>query len=156
MAWWDGQIRLWVRWDKGLDSFRSAATAEGPELEKVILVVETPGLVEPGEVLISLVATSQGRDLLHLWAVSSAIALRVWSGWSSASQIFTPLTMSSFTASLGRPKPQKGAPSLDGSWDILFLYYSHVPTWRLLPTPPTSSNVHLHINRGTFNISKGF
>lgn len=66
MAWWDGQIRLWVRWDKGLDPFRSAATAEGPELEKVILVVETPGLVEPGEVLISLVATSQGRDLLHL------------------------------------------------------------------------------------------
>lgn len=60
MAWWDGQIRLWVRWDKGLDSFRSAAKADGPELEKVILVVETSRLVEPGEVLISLVATSRG------------------------------------------------------------------------------------------------
>lgn len=41
---WDSQIRLWVRWDKGLDSFRSAVKADGPELEKVILVVETSRL----------------------------------------------------------------------------------------------------------------
>lgn len=52
--------------DKGLHSFRPEGTEEGAEVEKMMTVVETSGPVEPGEVLISLVATSQERDVLHL------------------------------------------------------------------------------------------
>lgn len=63
----DDQIKaVGKKGDKGLHSFRPAGTAEGSELEKMVTVVGTSGPVEPGEVLVSLVATSQGWDVLHL------------------------------------------------------------------------------------------
>lgn len=150
----DDQIKaVGKKGDKGLHSFRPAGTAEGSELEKMVTVVGTSGPVEPGEVLVSLVATSQGWDVLHLWAGHRAIALRVWSGWSSASQIFTALTMSLFMASLGRPEAREH-PLPWWKRGYFTPAVLSLPGGSCLSLSPHPS-VHLHINRATFKHFKG-
>lgn len=95
-----------------------------------------------------------GADSRPPLAGYTAIAPRGRSGWSSASHIFAPLTMSSFKASPGRPKAREGPRPLTEAG--IFYSGSRVLPEQLLPIPPAPSSAHSHTDRTTCKHQRTF